>query len=96
MKRPNELEAETRILVLNILKDINLRMDDYSDVQVGNVIMPQSLTHKPWLPNDCIGVPHKVIELLDDICEYGFLERDEKILCFHITRFGLEYLKMNL
>lgn len=50
MKNPNELADEERILVLNILKEINHQMPDYSDVRVGNVIMPQSLTHKPWLP----------------------------------------------
>lgn len=96
MKNPEELNRDERFLVLRILKEINHQYPDYSDIKVGDVIMPQSLTSKKWMPDNCQGVNHEVIKLLDKVCEYGFLERDKKMLCYHITRFGIEYLKINL
>lgn len=42
MKDPNELNIDERLLILNILKQINHQYSDYSDVCVGDVIFAQA------------------------------------------------------
>ena len=95
MKNPEELNKEERLLILNILKQINHQYSDYSDVCVGDLIFAQAITKKPWLPKDCYCVPHNTIALMDDYCEYDFFRKVEGGK-YKITRFGLEYLKTNL
>lgn len=95
MKDPEELNKEERLLILKILKQINHRYSDYSDVRVGNVIYAQSIAKMSWLPEHCYCVPHNTMALVDDCCEYGFLKKIDGGK-YEITRFGLEFLKMNL
>ena len=95
MKNPEELNKEERLLILNILKQINHLYSDYSDVCVGDVIFAQAIAQQPWLPKEYYCIPHNTIALMVAFCEYGFLKKRIDGL-FEITRFGLEYLKINL
>ena len=94
MKNPEELNDEERLLILNILKQINHRYNDYSDVSVGNVIFAQAVAQQPWLPEDFYCVPHNTIALMDACCEYGFLKKVGGGK-YEITKLGLEYLRTN-
>lgn len=89
MKNPIELNDVERLLVLNILKQVNHQFSDYSDVCVGDVIFAQAIVQQPWLPEVFYRVPHNTIALMDGCCEYGFLKKVGGGK-YEITRLGLE------
>lgn len=93
-KNAEELNDDERLIVLQILRLIDHQKSDFSDVEVGQIIYAQSICYKTWLPDIYKDSVENIRPLLEMLCEYDFLEKENNN-CYRITSFGLSFLKKN-